>query len=110
MGWGVYDYPSAPLEAAGTEDVFDCQAKACGEALRSEDLWSCADCDELFCEDHIAEVADTNGERFMGVTEPGLVFLCHACCEQRSRKRKRPRSERDDDGRGFAKNDYEDVA
>jgi hypothetical protein len=92
-------------------EAHDCQAKACGLALYEEELWTCADCGDFFCEEHIAEVDDDSGERFMGVTEPGSVHLCHACCDRRN-NRKRPgslRRERDDDGRSFS-DDYEDVA
>ena len=34
MGWGVYDYPSAPLEPAGAREIDgECQAKGCGAAF-----------------------------------------------------------------------------
>lgn len=51
MGWGVYDYPSAPLEPAGARDTDgECQAKGCGATFTDEtERWQCADGQEGFC-------------------------------------------------------------
>jgi hypothetical protein len=76
-----------------TKDVYDCAAKACGESLHEDELWSCNDCGELFCEEHIADLLDTDGERFLGTYEKGSVFLCERCALTRAHKR--PRSQRD---------------
>jgi hypothetical protein len=64
------------------KDVYECAAKACGTALSSDELWSCADCGELFCESHITDLLDEHRE-LVAVGERGSIYLCPACLLRR---------------------------
>jgi hypothetical protein len=56
----------------------DCNAKKCGQSLPENELWSCADCAELFCESHIADLLDDHRE-LVAVGEKGSIYVCGAC-------------------------------
>ena len=83
MGWGVYDYPSAPLEK-GSKNLLDCQADGCGKTLPEDELFSCEDCGELFCEGHIVDLLDDHSE-LVRDGESGSIHLCPACLAGRQK-------------------------
>ena len=84
MGWGVTDYPSAPLETTSTAGV-DCQAKACGVALTKGEMWQCADCHDDFCESHIVDLLDNDAELLKAHETGSSVFVCEPCRARRMR-------------------------
>jgi len=85
-------------------EAYECNAPRCGECLYEDEMQACEDCGDLFCEAHIFDVSDDAGERYLGTTEPGSVYLCAVCATKRMRKGAN-REMRDDDGRGFADED-----
>ena len=83
MGWGVSDYPGAPEHAlrcaAGcshVDELYECQAKACGKQVCEGCVYQCADCQSDFCEEHIVDLNDVAGARYS-------IFVCAPCFAQR---------------------------
>lgn len=63
------------------EETFACNAKACPkETLCIGCVWQCADCQEDFCESHIADLKDTTSERYS-------VYACLPCQARRNERK-----------------------
>jgi hypothetical protein len=65
--------------------LYVCNAKACEYTVDDEhELWICADCEEQYCETHIADLLDEHTELIAG-DESGSIFLCPMCLRDRQK-------------------------
>lgn len=86
MGWGVTDCPSRPesggqsctsgCEMTPRAKSYECRAKACKkDNLCIGCVYTCADCEEDYCFDHVLDINPKSA--------PDAIYVCLPCRARR---------------------------